>query len=264
MRALRALLVLAMAGTTALLAQSAPAPQPAPSPKKSAEPQPAARGPRSERWLHNSGERTSAGRKAWEAGDQPGAAEALEGALELRPDLAETRFNAGTGRLGSGGAGAGELLESAARDASPSLAPAAYYNLGNARMAAGDARGAIAAFRESLLRDPARADAKHNLELALRRLEQQQKQQQQDQQQQQQKKDQQKGGGQQSQPQDDGKQEKKPQSGQDRQPEFRDQPDMNAEQAKALLAAVENLERDQRRKDAQRRAAARAQVEIDW
>ncbi len=39
---------------------------------------------------------------------------------------------------------------------------------------------------------------------------------------------------------------------------------MSREQAEALLAAVENLEREQRRKEAQRRAAARTQVEIDW
>ncbi len=94
-----------------------------------------------------------------------------------------------------GAPGAVELLEPAARDASLALAPRAWYNLGNAHLAGGDPRGAIAAYRESLLRDPGQTDAKHNLELALRRLEQQQKQEEQEQQQKQQQKRQQQEGG---------------------------------------------------------------------
>lgn len=225
-----------------------------------------------ERWLHNSRERTDAGRAAWEAEDAPAASTALDQALRLRPELPEARFNAGSGRLRAGAPGAVELLESAARDASPALAPRAWYNLGNAHLAGGDPRGAIAAYRESLLRDPGQTDAKHNLELALRRLEQQQKQEQERQQQQQ--KQQQEAGGKDDESQRqptppssddrDERQENSPQPSGERQPQFRDQPDMSREQAEALLAAVENLEREQRRKEAQRRAAARTQVEIDW
>lgn len=249
------------------LASAAQAPA-APSP---AEAEPSAR---AERWLHNSGERTTAGRKAYAANDAPSATEALDQALRLRPELPEARFNAGTGRLRAGASGAAELLESAAQDASPSLAPLAYYNLGNARLAGGDARGAVAAYRESLLRDPASADAKHNLELALRRLEQQQKNQQQGNQGQQQKQPDPKKddkNGKENRAEDSPKNDEskspreqpKPEGGKP-EPKFEDQPDMNAQQAAALLAAVENLERDQRRRDAQRRAAARAKVEIDW
>ncbi len=72
----------------------------------------------------------------------------------------------------------------------PTLAPAAWYNLGNARLGGADARGAIDAYREALLRRPDFAAAKHNLELALRELErqrQEQEKQQQDQKQQQEK-----------------------------------------------------------------------------
>ena len=39
---------------------------------------------------------------------------------------------------------------------------------------------------------------------------------------------------------------------------------MTPEQAEALLAAVESLEREQRRQEAEQRAAQRPRVEIDW
>ena len=47
-------------------------------------------------------------------------------------------------------------------------------------------------------------------------------------------------------------------------PQFHDLPDMTAEQAAAILRAVENLERQQRRERAEKASAAKPRVEIDW
>ncbi|MCB1009292.1 MAG: hypothetical protein KDB94_10395, partial [Acidobacteria bacterium] len=47
-------------------------------------------------------------------------------------------------------------------------------------------------------------------------------------------------------------------------PQFKDQEDMTAEQAAALLQAVEDLERQQRRERALDQARKKAKVEKDW
>ncbi|HEX2165184.1 MAG TPA: tetratricopeptide repeat protein, partial [Thermoanaerobaculia bacterium] len=185
-----------------------------------------------------------------------------------------------------------ELLERAA--AAPEL-PAdldVHYNLGNARLAAGDPGGAVAAFEEALRRAPDDEAAKHNLEVALRRMTEQSRlpmpsagegargdQ----------------GGGpsagdeggadrpgDQPRP-DEGPSD--PQAGQPPEagggpegdpdeggdglgesplPRFEDQPDMTAEQAAALLEAVENLERRQRQERAAERARRSSAEGKDW
>ena len=47
-------------------------------------------------------------------------------------------------------------------------------------------------------------------------------------------------------------------------PNFEDQPDMTAEQASAILEAVENLEREQRKQQAAERLKSRKTGERDW
>ncbi|MCL4839102.1 MAG: hypothetical protein KJ058_14195 [Thermoanaerobaculia bacterium] len=218
-----------------------------------------------ERWLFNAGERTRTGLAAWGEGADPEASRGpFEQALRLAPAAAETRFNAGTSRLAAGAEGAEPLLAGAARDATPELAPRAWYNLGNARLGAGDAAGAVAAYVESLRRDPASPDAKHNLELALRALERQRSEQQGDTGQsprgEPQEREQQGG----STPPGEQESPPEPPAGGSANQEFQQQPDMTRDQAQALLEAVESLEREQRRRAAEERAAARAKVEIDW
>ena len=274
-----------------------------------------------ERWGWNARERTARGIARLAEDDAEGAAAALDVAHRLAPGDATGAFNAGTGRLAAGRPDAVGALEQAARDADAGLAPDAYYNLGNARLAGRDARGAVAAYTETLRRAPERADAKHNLELALRELQRQeqerqrqqqqqrerQREQQQDQrqdqdqqeQQDQQDRQEQREPGEDSQqqqsgaddpsqpppqerPPDDGSEsqpsagdesrdgrqpQQRPGEGGDRtrpDPKFRDVPEMNAEQAAALLQAVENLERQARRERAAARAAERAEVDDDW
>jgi len=248
-----------------------------------------------ERLLWNARERTA---KAIDElrGEQAGAAVSdFDRARRLRPDDPRTAFNAGTARIGSDPAAAAGLLEPVARTAPEALSSDAWYNLGNARLAAGDPGAALDAYVESLRRAPARVDAKHNLELARRALAEQQRQQEQRQGQQGDAGDRQQqgqaGGPGQRDPDRSGEQQH-PESGKDgddaerqnpapqqngapgqpgpqedakRQlPQFHDLPDMSAEQAAAILQAVDNLEKRQRREKALQAAAARADVEIDW
>jgi Ca-activated chloride channel family protein len=294
-----------LAGACALLAAAAPAlrAQVAPPAAPPAESAPAERAPLAERLAWNARERTAAGIAALEAGDAPQARAALESAYRLRPDDPTAAYNAGSGRLAASDPSAAPLLERAAHAAPPDLQPAAFYNLGGARFAARDFRGAAAAFVETLKRRPDHAAAKHNLELALRELareeeRQRQQQRQQQQQQGQQRRPEQRPNGQteedrreegdERRPDEHGQREQEKSgeqgnqadrtpapeprpggSGQERKPsalpQFRDLPDMTAEQAAALLRAVENLERQQRRERAAKAAkSASAAVEIDW
>jgi len=238
-----------------------------------------------DRLAFNARERTERGLAARGADQTEQAVGAFDAALRLAPADPLARFNAGTSHLEAGAPDASALLEQAAAAAAPALAPAAWYNLGNARLGGGDARGAIDAYREALLRRPDFAAAKHNLELALRELEQQRRQQQQEQQQRQQEQEQQQQKKQQQehqekqeqqekqdQPQEQQGQQQQRQDGQEQGgqrrggplPRFTDQKDMTAEQAAAILQAVENLEREQRREQAREQARAKTDVEKDW
>ena len=275
------------------LAAAAPAPPP-----PAAESAPAAAS-LADRLSWNAGERTRTGISRLGRGEAAAAAAAFDAALRLRPDDPLTSYNAGTGRLAAGRGDALPPLEAAASAAAPDLAPDAWYNLGNARLAAGDARGAVDAYVETLRRQSDRLEAKKNLELALRALERQQQQPapaprpapadgepsgagaeggdppRADE------------GGEPGAgaeptpgarapaPADEPGAHRAPPAG--RSPEgpatdsgrrglrdFRDQPELDAEQAAALLAAVENLERQQRRTRAVERARARGSSEKDW
>ncbi|MFQ5526550.1 MAG: tetratricopeptide repeat protein [Thermoanaerobaculia bacterium] len=210
------------------------------------------------RW--NPRERTATGIEALEAA-APQAIDAFETAARLDPTDPVLRFNAGSAHLVAGGEGAIEHLEMAAEAAPEQLRPAANYNLGNARLAAGDPAGAIEAYENALRADPGHDDAKFNLELALQQQQQQgdpsddqsedQEQSQQDQQ------DEPQQGEQPQQDQNQGEQDQQL-------PQFEEQPDMTAEQAAAILEAVENLEREQRRKQAREEMKKRPRKGKDW
>jgi tetratricopeptide (TPR) repeat protein len=245
------------------------------------------------RWLHNPRERTARAIEEWKRKDFTAADHHLEEALEAGDENARALYNAGTGKLGAGTPGAALPLlsragEAAAREPdAQGLRPDALYNLGNAYMAAGDLANAVESYRSALRLRPGHAAAKHNLELALRQQQQQQQQQQQPQQgknQQQQQQQQKPGegddkGNQGEQPQQPqggdpkgeqqpqgGNQQQKPQQRSSRLPQFDPQKDMSAEQAAALLEAVENLEREQRRAQAAQERLQRAKkaTEKDW
>jgi tetratricopeptide (TPR) repeat protein len=261
-----------------------------------------------DRLAWNPWERTRAGIRRLEKGDAAGAASALDTALRLRAGDPRAAFNAGTGRLAAGRPDAVAPLEQAARSAEGDLAPDAWYNLGNARLAAGNARGAVDAYVETLRRASGREDAKRNLELALRELERQRERQRADPREQQDRPQNDSarrdgnGSPDSQQRRESGAQQPPPPSpsndsasragqqpgpsprpqpetgapetagaagastaeGRSRLPDFRDQPDLDAEQAAALLQAVENLERQQRRERALERARQRRSEDEDW
>jgi tetratricopeptide (TPR) repeat protein len=238
-----------------------------------------------ERLLYNPRERTGQVIDAYGKGEPREALEKAETALRIDPEDPAVQYNAGTAHLATGNERkAIALLEKAARDVPADLSPTAHYNLGNARLAAGDASGAVQAYKQTLRAAPSHAAAKHNLELALRE-------------EQKQKKGLQspragnrgrrtpnddpsnrqgKGGNPDENPPRDQKQPPSPQQqgGQprpgeggerdERLPQFRNQPEMSAREAASVLAAVENLERQQRRDQAAKRARMRAVKGKDW
>ena len=61
----------------------------------------------------------------------------------------------------------------------PALEAQAWYNLGNALYRQQQVEGALEAYKEALRRNPGDTDAKHNLEVALKQLQQQEQQEQQ-------------------------------------------------------------------------------------
>ncbi len=248
------------------------------------------------RW--NVRERTEAGLDALEEARTDEAVAAFETAAGIDPEAPRPRFNAGTARLlaagsagspgftnpGAGGAGSDSAaaaiahLEAAAAAAGPPDRPDTLYNLGNAHFQAGDLAGAIDAFEETLRVAPGHLAAKHNLEIALQQQQQQQEQQQED------------GPENDSDDDDDSEQSPspegedsneetgpdgrsddpgeqhppEPEAGPSDLPDFEEQEDMSREQAEAILEAVENMEREQRRRlaaEGQKDAAAKGK---DW
>jgi tetratricopeptide (TPR) repeat protein len=167
--------------------------------------------------------------------------------------------------------GAAEAFERALLSAPQDMLSMSAYNLGNARYRLQEFKEAVDAYQRSLKEDPADFDAKRNLELALRALQQQrQQQQQQDQQQdddgeeQQQEQPQKNGSDQQNgeqQERSSGDQEQQPAPGkQEPQPER-----MTAEQAARLLDNLSEHERESLRLQAleQVHGASRTR-EKDW
>jgi Ca-activated chloride channel family protein len=98
------------------------------------------------------------------------------------PDLAEPYYNAANAhnRMSQLDAALAQT-EQALKTADPALAAQAWYNLGNAFFDAEQWQQAVEAYKEALRLKPDDVDAKHNLELALQRLEELEQQQQQQQ-----------------------------------------------------------------------------------
>lgn len=253
-----------------------------------------------ERWLTNPRASMDRAIDSYQVGKPKEGVGPADTALRLAPDDPLVQFDAGTVHLGAGDERqAAKLLEQAAQGAPPDLAATAFYNLGNARAAAKDTAGAIEAYKQALRMKPGNADAKHNLELALREQQKErrnsggskggsgQKQGQQGESQKpgadnpadpndQRRSDANDPGqskrptpgdqpGRQGQQGDQQQQQPSPgQGGDPRLPRFRNQPDMNAREAASLLQAVENLERQQRQREAARRAQQGGTKEKDW
>lgn len=243
-----------------------------------------------ERWLYNPRERTDRAIEAFREGDGDRAVANAETAHRLDPEDPLTGYNAGTANLAAGRARkASRLLEEAAKEAPAGLAPSAWYNLGNARLAAADPAAAVEAYKQALLRNPSDAEAKHNLEIALQERERQRLRTQGGRQgsrgdrsgereqsrkpgegsrsEDQRRAPQDPGRGQQGQQQSQGRQGQQNQTSQQqggRIPDFQNQPEMSSREAANLLSAVEDLERRQRRDQAAKRSRQKALTGKDW
>jgi|CXWL01.1.fsa_nt_gi Ca-activated chloride channel family protein len=193
------------------------------------------------------------------------AAADLDSAARLAPANPLAQFNAGTGRLLAGRAAeaeaaflrAGELADGPGED---SLGAALPFNLGNARFVQGDYDGAIEAYREALRLDPNLGDAKFNLELALRAKEPPPPQgspppEQEDPE-----------PPREDQPQDQpsGSKDSPANPAPPPRPDFHDQPELDEQQARQLLQAVDQLEKKERRRQAEARQSSSPETEKDW
>lgn len=251
-----------------------------------------------ERWLYNPRERTGEGIERLAGEEEAAAGEArraFEAAGRLAPDDPRVAYNTGTARLLAGHGDAVEALGQAAAAAPADLAAPAHYNLGTAQLAADDPAAAVAALKQALRLDPGNEDAKHNLELALRRLEERRLRSRSEQEApdgdrpgEEERSDESGDGEDSGEP-----SEEQPSSGDDageggqgdeqqgaegggqgsgsdpasaanQLARFEEQPDMTAAQAAALLEAVENLERAQLRQAAALAARAAGKEEEDW
>lgn len=107
------------------------------------------------------------------------AADAFRQATIASPDDLRWRYDLGLSEAkGEDFESALNNLETTAGQAEPRIAGAAHYNAGNVHYAMGDFAAAAKSYREALVRRPDDADAKRNLELALKQLLLQQQQQQ--------------------------------------------------------------------------------------
>jgi len=218
-------------------------------------------------WRYNTRSRTGSGIALQQEGEIDAAGRAFGTALGLAPGDPLMQFNAGTAGLAAAGPQAIELLQAAAQGAADELRPSAYYNLGNAQLIGEDFPAAIDSYQASLRLAPDNPDAKHNLELAMRKLQEEQQQQQNDSDEQEQEQREERQQEQEEQKQQQQQQQEDQEQQQDPSksplPNFEEQPDMTAEQAAAILEAVENLEREQRRKQALEQLK-RAKGDRDW
>ena len=130
------------------------------------------------------------GNEAFAAQDYDGALTAYNQAQEQSPKLAEPHYNSANTHYRQGAYDqAQQQIELAlvSERAQAGLDQNTYYNLGNTLYQAQQYEAAIEAYKEALRLNPGDLEAKQNLELALRQLQQQQQeQQQQDEQQQEQ------------------------------------------------------------------------------
>ena len=122
------------------------------------------------------------GNEAFEAGQYEQAQEAYSRALESMPDSPEVAYNSANTLYRQelfGEAGYG--LDVSAETAEPNLSQYSSFNKGNSLYMSEEYEAAVEAYKQALRLDPTDREAKHNLELALLRIEEQQEQEQQEQ-----------------------------------------------------------------------------------
>ncbi len=217
------------------------------------------------------------GIKQYEAGEFEEAGESFARALEADPGNATLTFNRGTALYRQQDfAEAAEAFASAAEGGGEEPGRDAAYNLGNSQFSAGDYQSAIEAYKQALRLDPDDAEAKYNLELALRKQEEQQQEQEQQEQQQEEDQPQEDEQEQQEQNEEQDSQERDEQQGDQPQSEQQDEPsppgadeaeegELTEAQAQRLLHALASQDAEMQkliRRAPQRRQPSEG--EKDW
>ena len=241
-------------------------------------------------WIGGWSQAIKRGNVHYQAEAYDAALEAYQSAAEDRPENTISRYNLGTALYQK------KQFEKAADEFRRSLDAAdsvhraqGYYNLGNVQIQLNDIEGAIRSYKSALRLNPADLDAKHNLELALEKLQQESKQNrsesgdedkgQQEQDQQQQNQDQQDSDEQEPNQQDQENPSESEQQNQESseqeatseesspQPEqgSTQQPvEMSEEDAIRLLEAIKDNEKEIQKKILQKRFSRRQRPEKDW
>lgn len=145
-----------------------------------------------------------------------------------------------------------------------------FYNLGNALYQAGKYKESAEAYKNALRKMPGDMDAKHNLQLALRKLQEQKNRQQQDQKDQQQKQQDKKD--QQQQQQNQQQKDQQQQQNENQQQDQKQQADnqnvkgqISPQDAERILQALENEEKDVLKKvQEQQKRVKKAPVDKNW
>lgn len=237
-------------------------------------------------WIGSWSQAIKRGNAHYEAEAYDAALEAYQAAAKDRPDDPISRYNLGTVLYQK------KQFEKAADEFRRSLDAVdpihqtqGYYNLGNAQAQLNDIEGAIRSYKSALRLNPRDLDAKHNLELALERLEQESQQNQsesgeedksqQEQDQQGQNQDQQDTAQDQEDPSESEQQEQSQESSEQEaaaeesppqsEQESTQQPvKMSKEDAIRLLEAIKDNEKEIQKKILQKRFSRRQRSEKDW
>jgi len=184
-----------------------------------------------------------------------GALKKYTDAQASRPSAPELHYNIGNVlyRKGEFAKAIEEYLR-AQSAADTSLSEAATFNRGNALMMQGQVPEAINAYVQALRARPDDQDAKRNLELALKLLQQQQNQQPQDRNEQEQEE---------REPQDQPPQPQEAKQEDKKQPQARPG-QMSEEEARQILEALRESEKEGVKKHARATAPSRRRPEVDW
>jgi tetratricopeptide (TPR) repeat protein len=118
--------------------------------------------------------RNNTGNKLLKEGQIDSAITEYRAARVERPDQPGVVYNLGSAYHQKGVFDTAQMeLQNAIAHVEPMLKPNAYYNLGNTFYRMQEYESAIEAYKQALLANPSDLDAKHNLEMALRQMNQQ-------------------------------------------------------------------------------------------
>jgi tetratricopeptide (TPR) repeat protein len=211
--------------------------------------------------------RTEKGNALYLKGENEPALSEYQKAQAVLPEASQIHYDLGNVLYRQENwAGAAEAYEHALGAAGPDLSSRVAYNLGNALFHDEKYDDAVKAYTRALKAAPQDGDAKHNLELALRALEEKKKEQQQQQKPEQQKQDQKQqqsgNGADDKKPKDDKAQGSDPKDrGKQREPK---PGGMTPEEAQKLLDRLNDQEKQSVKKEQARRPKEEQTPEKDW